>query len=198
MNVLAWHKLEEPLVAAKIFKGQTRGARFNLYKTLPHLRRSTSLPSSRDSQTCPLSRLHLLSLLRRLPHHQSHKWSSAGNRPLPGYGLGQLHLKWDGSQNTQRFSPHGDRSPSGAPLWMPPPKSQSDRSKTKAGFPGGPVVANLPASAGDAGLISGLGGAHSLRSLCPRAKGLHLLKPECLNPELGDRSHASEKHVHRP
>ena len=60
------------------------------------------------------------------------------------------------------------------------------------------MVANLPASAGDAGLISGLGGAHSLRSLCPRAKGLHLLKPECLNPELGDRSHASEKHVHRP
>lgn len=39
MNVLAWHKLEEPLVAAKIFKGQTRGARFNLYKTLLHLRR---------------------------------------------------------------------------------------------------------------------------------------------------------------
>ena len=71
------------------------------------------------------------------------------------------------------------------------------RSQTRD-FPGGPVVANLPASAGDVGSIPGLGGAHRLWSLCPRAKGLHLLKPECLNPELGDRSHASEKHVHCP
>ena len=38
-NALAWHRAEEPLVAAKIFKAQTRRARLNLYKTLPYLRR---------------------------------------------------------------------------------------------------------------------------------------------------------------
>lgn len=52
------------------------------------------------------------------------------------------------------------------------------------------LVANLPASAGDAGPIPGLGRTHRLWSLCPRAKGLYLLKPECLNLELGNRSHA--------
>ena len=30
-------------------------------------------------------------------------------------------------------------------------------------FPGGPVVKNLPANAGDSGLISGPGGSHMLR-----------------------------------
>ena len=33
-----------------------------------------------------------------------------------------------------------------------------------AGFPGGPVVKNLPANAGDTGLIPGLGQFHRLQS----------------------------------
>ena len=66
MNVLAWHRAEEPLVAAKIFKAQTRGAYFNLYKTLLYIPSSfeqlPDLPSLLDapSQSPPW----------RLPHHQ--------------------------------------------------------------------------------------------------------------------------------
>ena len=40
------------------------------------------------------------------------------------------------------------------------------------GFPGGPVVKNPPANAGDMGSVPGLGGSHTLREQ---------LKPVCLN-----------------
>ena len=36
--------------------------------------------------------------------------------------------------------------------------------KKKTGFPGGAVVENLPANAGDTGSSSGLGGSHMPRS----------------------------------
>ena len=36
--------------------------------------------------------------------------------------------------------------------------------KTLLGFPGGPVVENLPCNAGDTGSIPGLGGSHMLRT----------------------------------
>ena len=56
-------------------------------------------------------------------------------------------------------------------------------------FSGGPVDTNLPADAGDSGLIPGLGRFHMLQSnqarvpqllsLCSRACELQLLKPLC-------------------
>ena len=56
-------------------------------------------------------------------------------------------------------------------------------------FSGGPVDMNLPANAGDSGLIPGLGRFHMLQSnqarvpqllsLCSRACVLQLLKPLC-------------------
>ena len=88
-------------------------------------------------------------------------------------------------------------------------------------FPGGAVVKNLPANAGDTGSIPGPGRSHmprnnyarapqllSLRSrarepqllkpACPRAHALQLLKPAHLEPVLcNNRSHHNEKPVHR-
>ena len=83
-------------------------------------------------------------------------------------------------------------------------------------FPGGAVVKNPPASAGDTGLIPGLGRSHLLRSkLSPyttttearvpqllslrcRTREPQLLKPVRLEPMLRNkRSHCSEKHTHR-
>ena len=54
------------------------------------------------------------------------------------------------------------------------------------GFPGGAVVENLPANAGDTGSSPGLGRSHMPQ----------LLKPACLEPVLHKRSHRNEKPVH--
>ena len=62
-------------------------------------------------------------------------------------------------------------------------------------FPGGRVVRNPPAGAGDTGSIPG-----SRRSHMPRSKQAHapqLLKPTCLEPVLcNKRSHCNEKPMH--
>ena len=74
-------------------------------------------------------------------------------------------------------------------------------------FPGGAVVKNLSANAGDTGSIPGLGRSHMLRSneahapqllsLRSRAHEPQLLKPSCLEPVLhNNRSHHYEKPVH--
>ena len=74
-------------------------------------------------------------------------------------------------------------------------------------FPDGAVVKNPPASAGDTGLIPGLGRSHMLWSnkarapqllnLCSRARKPQLLKPARLEPVLRNkRNHRNEKHVH--
>ena len=63
------------------------------------------------------------------------------------------------------------------------------------GFPGGAVVKNPPASAGDAGSSPGLGRSHMLRS--DQARVPKLLKPTCLEAVLcSKRSHRSEKPMH--
>ena len=74
-------------------------------------------------------------------------------------------------------------------------------------FPGGTVVKNLPANAGDTGSIPGLGRSHvpqsnkaraQLLSLRSRACKPQLLKPMCLEPVLRKkRSHRNEKPAHR-
>ena len=75
------------------------------------------------------------------------------------------------------------------------------------GFPGGTVVKNLPANAGDTGSSPGLGRSHmprsnwarepQLLSLCSRAHEPQLLKPVCLEPMLCNKtSHRDEKPVH--
>ena len=62
-------------------------------------------------------------------------------------------------------------------------------------FPGGAVVENLPASAGDTGSIPGLGRSHMPWSSWAHAP--QLLKPACLEPVLcNKRSHCKERHVH--
>ena len=43
------------------------------------------------------------------------------------------------------------------------------------GMSGGPVVKNLPASAGDLGLIPGLGGFHMLQGNTPQLRSSHAL-----------------------
>ena len=59
-------------------------------------------------------------------------------------------------------------------------------------FPGGPVVKNLSANAGDTGLIPGLGRSHLLQG--NKACAPQLLKPECLEPVFcNKRSHHKEK-----
>ena len=74
-------------------------------------------------------------------------------------------------------------------------------------FPGGAVVKNPPASAGDTGSSSGLGRSHmpqsnyarepQLLSLRSRTHEPRLLKPVHLEPMLRNkRSHRSEKPVH--
>ena len=75
-------------------------------------------------------------------------------------------------------------------------------------FPGGTVVKNPPANAGDTGLSPGLGRSHmprsnwarkpQLLSLCSRAHEPQLLKPACLEPVLRNkRSHHNKKATHR-
>ena len=75
-------------------------------------------------------------------------------------------------------------------------------------FPGGAVVKNPPANAGDTGSIPGLGRSHMLQSnwarapqllsLRSRAREPQLLKPACLEPVLrSKRSHRNKKHTHR-
>lgn len=76
------------------------------------------------------------------------------------------------------------------------------------GLPGGSVVKNLPASAGDTGSIPEFGRSHRSRSnwacvpqlstLCSRAWEPQLLKPMHPRPLLHDkRSHRNEKPAHR-
>ena len=83
------------------------------------------------------------------------------------------------------------------------------------GFPGGTVVKNLPANAGDMGSSPGLGRFHmprsnkarvpQLLSLHSRARRLQLLSPRATTTEAhmpravlrNKRSHCNEKHMHR-
>ena len=78
----------------------------------------------------------------------------------------------------------------------------------EGGFPGGSVVKNPPANAGDTGSSPGLGRSHMPRSNeahVPQLLSLHsracepqLLKPTCLEPMLRNkRSHHNEKPMHR-
>ena len=75
-------------------------------------------------------------------------------------------------------------------------------------FPGGAVVKNTPAYAGDTGSSPGPGRSHMLQgiwahapqllSLRSRARESQLLKPTCLEPVLHNkRSHRNEKPKHR-
>ena len=62
-------------------------------------------------------------------------------------------------------------------------------------FPGGAVVKNPPANAGDTGSSPGLGRSHMLRS--NEACTPQLLKSACLEPVLcNKRSHSNENLVH--
>ena len=74
-------------------------------------------------------------------------------------------------------------------------------------FPGGPRVKNMPANAGDTGLIPSLGRLHmswsnwacvpQLLSLHSRALEMQLLSPHALQPVLRNkRSHHNEKPTH--
>ena len=64
------------------------------------------------------------------------------------------------------------------------------------GFPGGVVVENLPANAGDTGSSPGLGRSHMLWS--NEARVPQLLKPMSLEPVLcNKRSYRNEKPAHR-
>ena len=76
------------------------------------------------------------------------------------------------------------------------------------GFPGGAVVKNPPAKAGDTGLSPGPGRSHTpqsnsahspqLLSLHSRAQEPQLLKPASLEPMLcNKRRHRNEKPTHR-
>ena len=71
------------------------------------------------------------------------------------------------------------------------------------GFPGGAVVKNPPASAGDTGPIPSPGRSHmprapQLLSLRSGAREPQLLKPAHLEPMLHNkRSHRNEKPAHR-
>ena len=80
--------------------------------------------------------------------------------------------------------------------------------RIKLGFPGGAVIKNLPANAGDTGSSPGPGGSHmprsswarepQLLSLRPRARESQLLKPACLEPLLrNNKGHRNEKSAHR-
>ena len=70
-------------------------------------------------------------------------------------------------------------------------------------FPGGAVVENLPANAGDTGSSPVSGKIpHAAEQVSPcattaEAHAPQLLKPTCLEPVLRNkRSHRNEKHVH--
>ena len=63
-------------------------------------------------------------------------------------------------------------------------------------FPGGTVIKNPPANAGETGSSPGPGGSHMPRS--NKAHAPQLLKPVCLEPMLRNkRSHCNEKPAHR-
>ena len=83
-----------------------------------------------------------------------------------------------------------------------------DSKDTGGSFPGGTMVKNLPANAGDTGSSPGPGRSHmpwsnkahapQLLSLRFRAREPQLLKPACLEPVLHNkRSHRNEKPTHR-
>ena len=83
----------------------------------------------------------------------------------------------------------------------------SHKKEWNRGFPGGTVVNNLPANAGDTGSSPGLGRSHmprsnktrapQLLSLRPRAREPQLLKLARLEPMLcNKRSHHKEKPIH--
>ena len=80
--------------------------------------------------------------------------------------------------------------------------------KQQRGFPGGTVVKNPPANAGDKGSRPGLGSFHMPRSnearapqlltLRSRAREPQLQKPACLEPVLRNKkSQHNEKPTHR-
>ena len=81
------------------------------------------------------------------------------------------------------------------------------KNKNFWGFPGGTMVKNPPANAGDMGLSPGPGRSHMLQSnsarapqllsLRSRAREPQLLKPACLEPvPRNKRSHRNEKPAH--
>ena len=71
----------------------------------------------------------------------------------------------------------------------------SNQKTTQLDFPGGPVVQNLPAKAGDTGSIPGLG--RSRMSWDNWAHVPQLLKPKSLEPVLrNQRWHGNEKPAH--
>ena len=87
------------------------------------------------------------------------------------------------------------------------PDQQILLEKCSEGFPGGSMVKNPPANAGDTGLILGLGRFHmtqnnsacapQLLSLCSRAQDLQLLKLVSPRARLRNlRSHCNEKPSH--
>ena len=65
------------------------------------------------------------------------------------------------------------------------------------GFPGGAVVKNLPANAGDMGLIPGPGGSHMLWSNGSRAPQLLSLRSRAREPQLLN-PHATTTEAHTP
>ena len=84
----------------------------------------------------------------------------------------------------------------------------SIKKKSLRGLPGGAVVKNPPANAGDKGSSPGLGSSHmprsneacapQLLSLCSRARKPQLRKPVCLEPMLHyKKSQRNEKPPHR-
>jgi len=79
-------------------------------------------------------------------------------------------------------------------LWMKL-TSALVQSKLHWGLPGGPVVKNMPASAGEEGSIPSLGRSHTQQS--NEAHAPQLLKPLCLKPVLCKTSHRSEKPMYR-
>ena len=88
----------------------------------------------------------------------------------------------------------------------PIPRTEAE-SKEVGGSPGGVMVKNPPANAGDTGSSPGLGRSHmpqsnearasQLLSLCSRAREPQLLKPAHLQPVLcNKRSHRNERPTH--
>ena len=68
-----------------------------------------------------------------------------------------------------------------------------NQEETGRGFPGGTVVENLPASAGDTGSSPGLGGSH-----VPRSSWARITEPAHLEPVLHNkRGRDSETPAHR-
>ena len=88
--------------------------------------------------------------------------------------------------------------------YLAPVRMATIKKSTNTGFPGGAVVRNLPASAGDTGSSPGPGISHiprsnlarapQLLSLRSRAREPQLLKPVHLEPMLcNKRSHCNKK-----